>query len=225
MKFENTMVYNIDRAMVGMRNPKNSWDKNDTILYVDDTWTGKEVGQHLGNGLCVYIGPNDMKLAQNLIKSGPEHRKFLRQIFVCVDITAPLYYLKEFDTYKVGTVANSTSTMHKLTSKPITIDCFELDDWEIKYSQNFITDYLIPYLEKLRQKFIETKDIHYWKELVRWLPEGWLQTRTVTLNYENILTMYFQRRNHKLTEWHSFCKWCESLPYFKEFILILDKNS
>lgn len=174
---------------------------------------------------CAFIGPNDMRLAQTLIKSGPEHRKFLRQIFVCVDITAPLYYLKEFDTYKVGTVANSTSTMHKLTSKPITIDCFEIDDWEMKYSQNFITDYLIPYLEKLRQKFIETKDVHYWKELVRWLPESWSQTRTVTLNYENILTIYFQRRYHKLTEWHSFCKWCESLPYFKEFILILDKNS
>ena len=183
-----------------------------------------------------YIGPNDMKLAQTLIKAGPEHRKFLRQIFVSVDITAPLYFFKQFDTYKIGTTANSTSTMHKLTSKPITLDCFEIDDWNpdlIYYSIpeyaggpaenniNMFSDLIIEQLEFLRQKYLETKDKRYWKELVRWLPESWLQTRTWTANYEVIRTIVHQRKNHKLNEWsgfdnpskNNFIKWCHSLPY------------
>lgn len=168
------------------------------------------------------IGQKDMELARRLINAGSEHRKFLRQIFVSVDITAPLYWWKEFDTYKVGTVANSTSTMHKLASTPITLDCFEIDDlnkqaalWARKFNPNDI----IEYLEFLRQKYLETKDIAFWKELIRWLPESWLQTRTVTMNYENLRNMYHQRQNHKLTEWHSFCKWVETLPYATEFIV------
>ena len=177
-----------------------------------------------------FIGPNDMKLAQSLIKAGPEHRKFLRQIFVSVDITAPLYFFKQFDTYKISTTANSTSTMHKLTSKPITIDCFETDDfnpeivyYEIPGAQNDIgmfADFIIEQLEFLRQKYLETKDKRYWKELVRWLPESWLQKRTWTANYEVLHSIVLQRGHHKLeTEWgNGFIKWCTSLPYAKDLI-------
>ena len=176
-----------------------------------------------------YIGPKDLDLAQRMIKAGTSDRKFMRQIFVSVDITAPLYWWKEFDTYKVGTVANSTSTMHKLASTPITFDCFEMDDFEnLRVYDNepynidtFVTDIwddIIGYCETLRLRYNETKDKRYWKELIRILPEGWLQTRTVTLNYEVLRNIYFQRRYHKLTEWHRFCEWIESLPYGKELI-------
>ena len=176
-----------------------------------------------------YIGPKDLDLAQRMIKAGTSDRKFMRQIFVSVDITAPLYWWKESDTYKIGTVANSTSTMHKLASTPITFDCFEMDDFEnLRVYDNepynidtFVTDIwddIIGYCETLRLRYNETKDKRYWKELIRILPEGWLQTRTVTLNYEVLRNIYFQRRYHKLTEWHRFCEWIESLPYGKELI-------
>ena len=176
-----------------------------------------------------YIGPKDLDLAQRMIKAGTSDRKFMRQIFVSVDITAPLYWWKEFDTYKVGTVANSTSTMHKLSSTPITFDCFEMDDFEnLRVYDNepyntdtFVTeiwDDIIGYCETLRLRYNETKDKRYWKELIRILPEAWLQTRTVTLNYEVLRNIYFQRRYHKLIEWHRFCEWIESLPYGKELI-------
>ena len=173
-----------------------------------------------------YIGPKDMKLAIQLINAGPEHRKFLRQIMISTDITAPLYWWKEFDTYKVATVANSTSTMHKLTSKPITLDCFEIDDLNDENLEignynclKFMYNQIIDDCESLRQKYLETKDVRYWKELVRWLPEGWLQTRTWTGNYETLRSMYHQRKNHKLTEWHQFCDFIETLPYAKELIV------
>lgn len=170
------------------------------------------------------IGPADMNLAQRMIKAGASDRKFLRQILVSVDITGPLYWYKEFDTYKIGTVANSTSTMHKLASTPITLQNFEIDDYEPRLQlvdpvhldvrvNNFIND-----LEQLRQLYIQTKDKKYWKELIRWLPNGWLQTRTVTLNYEVLRNIYSQRQYHKLTEWHDFCNWIESLPYGQELI-------
>ena len=182
-----------------------------------------------------FIGPNDMDLAKRLIKAGPEHRKFLRQIMVTVDITAPLFWFKEFDTYKIGTTANSTSTMHKLASKPITLDCFEIGDYnEEKATYNrdgqdyIFPNMLIEYLEELRYKYITTKDKRYWKELVRWLPESWLQTRTVTMNYENIRTMVKQRKGHKLVEWSktdgidseldSFIKFAKYLPYADDFL-------
>lgn len=190
-----------------------------------------------------FIGPQDMKLAQTLIKAGPEHRKFLRQIFVSVDITAPLYWWKEMDTYKVATVANSTSTMHKLTSKPITLESFEVDDfnpeivyYEIPGAQNDIgmfADFMIEQLEFLRQKYLETKDKRYWKELVRWLPNGWLQTRTWTANYETIRAICSsgQRRFHKLNEWgghddpskNNFIKWARDLPY-AQYLIFDDEN-
>lgn len=223
MKFENTEVWGFEHSLRGMRNPKNSWNRSDSYQS-DFTNDGK-------NGFV--IGENDMKLAQTLIKAGNEHRKFMRQIFVSVDITAPLYWWKEFDTYKVGTVANSTSTMHKLATTPIMLDCFEIDDYDRNLSltdntkdddglDNISTfeEDIIYVLENIRQKYLETKDKRYWKELVRWLPESWLQKRTITMNYENVRNMYFQRRNHKLTEWsESFIKWVESLPYAEELIM------
>lgn len=222
MKFEKTEVWGFEHALRGMRNPLASWDKSDSMVFMEQNENGdfREVAK---------IGKNDLELAQKLIKAGSEHRKFLRQIFVAVDITAPLYWWKEFDTYKVGTVANSTSTMHKLASTSITIDCFEIDDFE-KYLETPLEDgeneeqwkfwsrELIPRLEALRQKYNETKDKRYWKELIRLLPESWLQTRTVTMSYENLLNMYHHRKNHKLSEWHKFCEWVESLPYAKELI-------
>lgn len=240
MEFKNTEVWGFDHALRGMRNPKNSWNKSDSGWFdlYGDVLNGQPpeeycaVDQDEGGVAFKIIGPNDLKLAQTLINAGPEHRKFLRQIFVSVDITAPLYWYKEFDTYKIGTVANSTSTMHKIASKPITLDCFEIDDLDLSQDLQVVNDYpdadqsltnyinnTINYLEKLRLKYLETKDMRYWKELIRWLPESWLQTRTWTANYEVLRSMYFQRKGHKLTEWKSFCDWVESLPYAKELIL------
>ena len=174
------------------------------------------------------IGENDLGLAQRLIRSGSEHRKFMRQIFVSVDITGPLYWWKEFDTYKVGTVANSTSTMHKLASTPITRECFEIDDYnaDLDYDGVRLGDMIdkhIEFLESMRVKYLETKDKEYWKELIRWLPSSWQQTRTVTMTYENLLAMCSkgQRRFHKLTEWsESFIDWARELPYAQELLFI-----
>jgi hypothetical protein len=215
MKFENTEVFNFAGAFRGMRNPLESWDKSDS---------GEECEEHFGYSLCKYnIGKNDLELAQRLIKAGSEHRKFLRQIFVSVDITAPLFFFKEMDTYKVGTVSNSTSTMHKLASTPITKDCFEMDDYA-ELDNGFCTDMwnsLIEWLEGLRQKYNETKDKRYWKELIRLLPESWLQKRTVTMSYENIFKMVRERINHKLSEWSkSFIGWAKTLPYADDLIFI-----
>lgn len=206
-----------------------SWLMDNGILKHDD-----------GIDEYAFIGPKDMKLAKALIAGGSEHRKFLRQIMVTVDITAPLYWWKEFDTYKVGTVANSTSTMHKLTSKPITLDCFEIDDYDphdldipldgmdgVPVEVSALVQVILDGCENLRKKYLETNDKRYWKELVRWLPEGWLQTRTVTMTYENLLSMVHQREHHKLTEWSgtgyeivtpTFIKFAQNLPYSSDFI-------
>ena len=233
MKFENTEVWGFDHAIRGMRNPLESWDKSDSgcKLYcsVEGVCVEKPCSYDNCNGCTTteyIIGKNDLELMQKLIKAGSEHRKFLRQIFVAVDITAPLYWWKELDSYKVGTVANSTSTMHKLASTPITIDCFEMDDFEdCKDDSNVYVSAIwiesITRLEKLRQTYNATKDKRYWKELIRLLPESWLQKRTITVNYENILNMYRQRKNHKLTEWSkSFCDWVKTLPYAEELICL-----
>lgn len=256
MRFEDTEVWGFRKALKGMRNPKNSWDKSDSVFGYNQCGNCNhnhlcdECSRHDPNDYAIeapIIGVNDMKLAQQLIKAGSEHRKFMRQIFVSVDITAPLYWWKEFDTYKVGTVANSTSTMHKLASTPITLDCFEIDDYnpEIKtvntdeYNDCDITVNalmndgdlcMIDFLEQLRQRYLETKDKKYWKELIRWLPESWLQTRTVTMSYENLLAMCSkgQRRFHKLNEWSgqddntkpNFISWARTLPYAQELIFI-----
>lgn len=212
MKFENTEVYGFKRALKGMRNPLESWHKNDTV---------EENGK-------VVIGENDLDLAQRLIKSGSEHRKFMRQIFVSVDITAPLYWWKEFDTYKVGTTANSTSTMHKLATTPITDECFEMDDYDavIMLDEGIVEtetlwNNIIFTLEGMRQVYLRTKDKRVWKEMIRLLPSSWQQTRTVTMTYENLLAMCSkgQRRFHKLTEWSkSFIDWARTLPYAQELI-------
>ena len=231
MKFENIRVYNFENALRGMRNPLASWKKIDSEFGVRPRIKvpeGAVITHEYENGLCEYakIGPNDMGLAKRLIAGGSEHRKFLRQIFVTVDITAPLLWWKEADTYKIGTVANSTSTMHKLASTPITLDCFELGDYSPELDMiddvplGLRVDSFIDDLEQMRQKYLMTNDKRYWKELVRWLPNGWLQTRTVTMNYENLLSMYHQRRNHKLTEWSiDFINFIKSLPYASDFLI------
>lgn len=240
MKFENTEVWGFKHALRGMRNPKNSWAKSDSYFDCDSCLCNDCVNKDkspCGHN-ALYIGENDMRLAQALIRGGSEHRKFLRQIFVSVDITAPLFWWKEFDTYKIGTTANSTSTMHKITSKPITLDCFEIDDYDSSLSLidptilSVRVDCFIDDLEQLRQLYLQTNDKRYWKELVRWLPESWLQTRTVTMNYENIFSIVRQRKNHKLNEWSgkdnasltNFISWARELPYAQEFIFIDGAN-
>ena len=195
------------------------WLYENGILY----W-GKNVADY------AFLGPNDLNLAQRMIKAGTPNDKFLRQIFVSVDITAPLYWWKETDTYKVATTANSTSTMHKLASTPITLDCFEMDDYQnVKmydrepYNLDQYTDdmwdSIVCYCETLRQLYLETKNIKYWKELIRVLPESWLQTRTWTANYSTLRNIYHWRKDHKLTEWHQFCDWVSQLPYANELLL------
>lgn len=220
MKFEKTEVWGFEHAIRGCRNPLESWKKSDSgygcydgaISLCKDCDSEK-------NKYCqckeFVIGKNDLDLMQRLVRAGSEHRKFMRQIMVSVDITAPLYWWKEFSTYKIGTVANSTSTMHKLASTPITMDCFE--NGEMIYS------FTIAELEMNRLKYLETKDKNEWKKLIVNLPESWLQTRTVTLNYENVLNMYQQRcvHPHKLSEWSVlFKEWVESLPCAEELLFI-----
>lgn len=226
MKFERSNTYNWENAMHGLRHPMESYAKGDTMWY-DDTPSNEVLCSNqalaVDSNNCKFlgIGPNDMDLAQRMIRAGSPNDKFLRQIFVSVDITAPLYLWKELDTYKVGTVANSTSTMHKLASTPITIDCFEIDDLDITAAYKSVLynpDTMIEYLEYLRQKYLETKDKKYWKELIRWLPEGWLQTRTWTANYAVLRNIIHWRKGHKLTEWKSFIDWCHTLPYAEELL-------
>lgn len=202
LKLERYTVMNFDNAIRGARNPMNSWARGDSFFD--------------GDGNFVF-GENDLDLAKRLCAAGSDHRKFIRMIFVSVDITAPLYWWKEFDTYKVGTVANSTSTMHKIHSKEFSREDFsfdKLDEPSLK-----VMDGLIEYMEDLRKRFVETKDKALWYDLIQMLPSSYNQMRTVTFNYENLRNMYFARRGHKLDEWHVFCDWVSSLPYAKELIL------
>ena len=206
MKFKNTQVYNIDGALRAMRNPLESWDKSDSC-WISVNHNAKYV-----------IGENDMKLAQKLIRAGSEHRKFMRQIFVSVDITAPAYFFAELDTYKVGTTRNSTSFMHKGVSKPFTLDDFELDcpDCTIKF--------VIDELNKLRDLYLESKDYSYFRRIRQLLPQSYLYTSTVTMNYENLFNLCNQRENHRLVEWsRDFIDWAKTLPYTKDLIF-LDKE-
>lgn len=216
MKFEKTEVWGFEHAIRGMRNPLESWGKSDSgygcydgaMSFCKDCDSEKHYQ-------CkeFVVGSNDLELMQKLIKAGSEHRKFMRQIFVSVDITAPLYWWKEFDTYKVGTVANSTSTMHKLASTPITMDCFECPE--------LVIDDLIYELEVTRQLYLRSKNNDYWKYLIVNLPCSWLQKRTITLNYENLLSMVHQRQNHKLSEWSIyFIDWVKTLPYAEELLFL-----
>lgn len=201
IEFSNTEVYNFDAALRGMRNPLNSWDKSDSIIV---RMVDKEI----------IIGENDLALAKKLIKAGSDHRKFLRQIIVSVDILAPRYWWTEFDTYKVGTVANSCSTMHTIHKKEFEIDDFSHDKLKIKSMlRSTITT-----LNLLRDLYLETNKKDYWYEIIQLLPQSYNQLRTVTLNYEVLRNMYHARKNHKLDEWSiGFVEWVKSLPY-SEFI-------
>ena len=204
LKVERTSVMNIDNAIRGARNPMNSWERSDSIY--DE------------NGKFI-IGAADLDFGHRLAVAGSDHRKFLRQVFVSVDITAPLYWWKEFDTYKVGTVANSTSTMHKIHAKEFTRDDFShdrLDDGGLN-----LLDAIIDYLECERQKFLANKeDRQSWHNMIQMLPSSYNQMRTVTMNYENLINIYYARRTHKLAEWHTLCEWIESLPCAAEWICI-----
>ena len=206
IKIERTSVMNLENAIRGARNPMNSWEKSDSYYNEEGEFILGEIGRDFGSRLC---------------HSGVDHRKFIRQIFVSVDITAPLYWWKEFDTYKVGTVANSCSTMHKIHAKPIEredFSCDRLDEGGLK-----ALDALIEYLEAERKKFCANKeDRQSWHNIIQLLPSSYNQMRTVTMNYENLINMYYARRTHKLAEWHTYCDWIKSLPYASELILVKD---
>lgn len=214
MKFENTEVFNIHNAIRGMRNPLESWHLSDTLQC-----SRAGIMQHFST-----IGDKDLELAQKLIRAGTDHSKFMRQIFVSVDITAPIYWWKEFDTYKIGTTANSTSTMHTITKKPITTECFDFKFPSSDKVDKTILD-LIKTLEELRLKYLETKDKKYWKLLIQLLPQSWLQLRTVSLSFQNLRAIRSARKNHKLTEWSiDTMKWIESIPYSEQLILFDEKK-
>ena len=202
IKLDHSSVMNLENAMRGARNPLNSWARSDS--YYDET----------GNYV---LGENDLGLAKRLRKAGSDHRKYMRQIFVSVDITAPLYWWKEYDTYKVATVANSTSTMHKIHSKPFTRADFSHD--HMSEEALAALDSMIGVLEQLRLRFVETKDKQAWYSMIQQLPESYEQLRTCAFNYETLVHIYFARRDHKLEEWHRFCDWILELPYAKELIL------
>ena len=202
LKCERTSVMNIENAIRGARNPMNSWDRADS--YYDEE----------GN---YQLGSNDMNLARRLRLAGSDHRKFIRQIFVSVDITAPLYWWKEYDTYKVATVANSTSTMHKIHSKEFSIEDFSHDhltEEGLESLKRTVED-----LERIRLRFLEKKNKEDWYTIIQLLPSSYQQMRTCTMNYESLINMYFSRKSHKLEEWHTFCDWIQTLPYAKELIL------
>ncbi len=201
LKCERTAVMNLENALRGMRNPMNSWAKSDSFY--------DEEGNYV-------VGEADLDLAKRLAHSGTDHRKYLRMIFVSVDVTAPLYWWKEYDTYKVGTVANSTSTMHRIHSKPFSREDFSCD----RMSETALAclDHTIEVLEERRLKYNDTKDTAYWHDMIQLLPTSYNQMRTTTLNYENLINIYYARRNHKLPEWHVYCDWIRSLPYAEELI-------
>ncbi|MBQ9131371.1 MAG: hypothetical protein IJX62_02720 [Clostridia bacterium] len=204
LKVERTSVMNLENAMRGARNPMNSWDRSDSAYGEDGSYI---------------LGENDLALAMRLARAGSDHRKFLRQVFVSVDITAPLYWWKEFDTYKVGTVANSTSTMHKIHAKPFERSDFSHD--RLDEAGLAALDALILFLEGERQKFVEDKVTKQpWHNMIQLLPTSYNQMRTVTMNYENLINIYYARRFHKLAEWHTLCGWIQGLPYAKELICI-----
>lgn len=213
IKVENIEVFNFEGALRGMRNPLNSWSKSDS--FYDD----------LG---IFEIGPNDLDLMKRLYSAGPEHRKYLRQIFVSVDITAPLYFWKEMDKYQIGVTTNSCSTMHKIAAKKFELDDFSIehlvdDTLDVEYTNGKFTDNpisvyvdLINVLNACRNKYKETKDKKWWWQMIQLLPSSYNQKRTVTMNYENVISIIKQRTNHKLDEWNSFVEILKDLPYIKE---------
>ena len=202
LKVERVSVMNLENAMRGARNPLNSWARGDSAY--------NEKGEYI-------LGENDLSLAGRLCRAGSDHRKFIRQIMVSMDITAPLYWWKEFDTYKVGTVANSTSTMHKIHAKAFSAEDFSTDHMTEATRKEF--DGWIAYLERVRLRYMETKDKADWYDLIQLLPTSYNQMRTVTMNYEVLSKIYFARRAHKLDEWHTLCDAILELPYAREIIL------
>ena len=201
LTLKNTSVMNFENAIRGARNPMNSWGRMDSHTEPD----------------CSFVfGPNDLDLAMRLAKAGSDHRKYLRMVFVSVDVTAPLYWWKEYDTYKVATVANSTSTMHKIHSKPFSMDDFSCDhmtDGTKKFMETVVAE-----LENIRLRFKETKSKDDWYDMIQLLPSSYNQMRTCTFNYETLINIYRARKNHKLAEWHTFCDWIETLPYAEQLI-------
>lgn len=217
IKLEHTETFNWEAAIRGMRNPMNSWEMSDSQVCAfeeeelcNDLWKDRRnCGYPNHRSWC--IGKNDLDLMKKLAKAGSDHRKYMRQIFVSVDITAPLYWWKEFDTYKVGTVANSCSTMHKIHERPLT-----LHDFSHEYLEPEAKDVLlcvIQTLNALREYYCDFKNKGDWYQMIQLLPSSYNQKRTITMNYENLVNMYPARKNHKLDEWHVFCDWIESLPY------------
>lgn len=201
LTLKNTSVMNFENAIRGARNPLNSWGRMDSHTEPDGSFV---------------FGPNDLDLAMRLAKAGSDHRKYLRMVFVSVDVTAPLYWWKEYDTYKVATVANSTSTMHKIHSKPFSMDDFSCDhmtDDTKKFMETVVAE-----LENIRLRFKETKSKDDWYDMIQLLPSSYNQMRTCTFNYETLINIYRARKNHKLAEWHTFCDWIETLPYAEQLI-------
>lgn len=236
INIEKTETYGWEAAIRGMRNPMNSWDKSDSYPAVDCKACGKieregsckKEDRDCSGFECYEIGPNDLDLMKRLVKSGTDHRKFMRMITVYCDIAAPLYWWKEFDTYKVGTVANSCSTMHKIADKEFTIDDFShehlaslnddapaifIQDAEYPISPLGLLNATIFMLNECRKKYLKTGDKSYWRQMIQLLPSSYNQKRTVMLNYEVLANMYKSRKSHKLDEWHDFCDWIKTLPY------------
>ena len=201
LQVNKTSVMNFENAIRGARNPMNSWGRMDS--YYDE------------NGNYI-LGENDLSLAMRLARAGSDHRKYLRMIFVSVDITAPLYWWKEYDTYKISTVANSTSTMHKIHSKPFSIEDFSVD--HLTPSSYTFMQTIVDKLEEIRLEYIETKSKETWYDMIQLLPSSYNQMRTCRFNYENLINMYRARKAHKLQEWHTFCDWIQTLPYAAELI-------
>ena len=201
LTLKNTSVMNFENAIRGARNPMNSWGRMDSHTEPDGSFV---------------FGPNDLDLAMRLARAGSDHRKYLRMVFVSVDVTAPLYWWKEYDTYKVATVANSTSTMHKIHSKPFSMDDFSCDhmtDGTKKFMETIVAE-----LENIRLRFKETRSKDDWYDMIQLLPSSYNQMRTCTFNYETLINIYRARKNHKLAEWHTFCDWIETLPYAEQLI-------
>lgn len=230
IKVENVEVWGFEHAIRGMRNPMNSWDKSDSLFDGKDILGEQKVSEEATP--LTGIGKNDLDLMRRLYLGGTEHRKYLRQIFVSMDITAPLYWWKEFDTYKVGTVANSCSTMHKIAAKEFEIDDFSnehlkthaekdfvaisVDGNACWYSSEFLLKMICQVLNYYRERYLETKDKDDWWQMIQLLPSSYNQRRTVTMNYENVMTIIKQRTGHKLDEWNHFVDILSDLPYIKE---------